>query len=118
MNFGEALAALKSGERIAREGWNGKGMWLVLVVPHGSLADSNAQASALVSLRITPSEKLVAAGITAMRDWLGAGPKGEDRVANSPRLMSFIGMKTADNGFVPWLASQTDLLAEDWVLAT
>lgn len=26
----------------------------------------------------------------------------------------WIGMKTADNGFVPWLASQTDLLAEDW----
>jgi hypothetical protein len=23
-------------------------------------------------------------------------------------------MKTADDGFVPWLASQTDLLAEDW----
>lgn len=23
-------------------------------------------------------------------------------------------MKTADNKYVPWLASQTDLLAEDW----
>lgn len=28
-----------------------------------------------------------------------------------------IGMKTADNGFVPWLASQTDILADDWVIA-
>lgn len=27
---------------------------------------------------------------------------------------SFIGMKTADNKFVPWLASQTDLLSSDW----
>jgi hypothetical protein len=25
-------------------------------------------------------------------------------------------MKTADDGFVPWLASQTDLLADDWVI--
>jgi len=26
----------------------------------------------------------------------------------------FVGMKTADDKFVPWLASQTDVLAEDW----
>lgn len=30
------------------------------------------------------------------------------------KSLPWIGMKTADNGFVPWLASQTDLLAEDW----
>lgn len=28
--------------------------------------------------------------------------------------MPFICMKTADNKLVPWLASQTDMLAEDW----
>lgn len=28
-----------------------------------------------------------------------------------------IDMRTADGTIVPWLASQTDLLAEDWVLA-
>lgn len=26
----------------------------------------------------------------------------------------YIGMKTADNKYVPWLASQTDILADDW----
>lgn len=31
-------------------------------------------------------------------------------------LLPFIGMKTADDKFVPWLASQTDILAEDWML--
>lgn len=30
------------------------------------------------------------------------------------RLLPWIGMKTADGAFVPWLASQTDILAEDW----
>ena len=30
-------------------------------------------------------------------------------------LMSYIGMKTAENGFVPWLASQTDLYNADWI---
>lgn len=33
MNFGEAIEALKKGERVARKGWNGKGMWLVLILP-------------------------------------------------------------------------------------
>ncbi|WP_333498542.1 DUF2829 domain-containing protein [Kluyvera sp. CHPC 1.2972] len=32
------------------------------------------------------------------------------------RLLPWIGMRTADGGFVPWLASQTDMLAEDWVV--
>ena len=30
--------------------------------------------------------------------------------------LPWIGMKTADNSFVPWLASQTDVLAEDWMI--
>ena len=31
MNFGEALEALKTGEKVTRHGWNRSGMWLVLV---------------------------------------------------------------------------------------
>lgn len=37
---------------------------------------------------------------------------GPDSVGPLP----WIGMKTADNKFVPWLASQTDMLAEDWMI--
>ena len=33
MNFGQAIEALKQGQRVARSGWNGKGMWLELQVP-------------------------------------------------------------------------------------
>ena len=52
-------------------------------------------------LLYVPSEKW---GII---DKIGLGiPKGN--------LLSWIGIKTADNKFVPWLASQTDMLAEDW----
>lgn len=32
------------------------------------------------------------------------------------KLLPWIGMKTADNSFVPWLASQSDLLSDDWFL--
>lgn len=31
------------------------------------------------------------------------------------QLLPWIGMKTADGSFVPWLASQSDMLAEDWI---
>lgn len=34
--------------------------------------------------------------------------------ANSKMTLPYIYMKTADGGLVPWLCSQTDLLAEDW----
>ena len=80
MNFGDALAALKAGQRIARAGWNGTGMWLRLVT-----AD----------------------------DW---GTSAVD-LPPGTRLLPWIGMKTADGGFVPWLASQTDVLADDWSVA-
>jgi hypothetical protein len=75
MDFGSALEALKRGDKVAREGWNGKGMWLSLVTRSGELYRYN-------------NEEFEA--------------------------LPWIGMKTADNKFVPWLASQTDILAEDW----
>lgn len=33
LNFGQALEAIKAGQRIARTGWNGKGMFVYLVPP-------------------------------------------------------------------------------------
>jgi hypothetical protein len=32
----------------------------------------------------------------------------------SKMSLPYIFMKTADNNLVPWLASQTDILADDW----
>lgn len=33
---------------------------------------------------------------------------------NSKMTLPYIFMRTADDNLVPWLASQTDILAEDW----
>lgn len=85
LNFGGALAALKMGGRVARSGWNGKGMWLVLV---------SGKANAGVNWELNTNI--------------------EARFDSPVMLAPWIGMKTADGCFVPWLASQTDLLAEDW----
>lgn len=84
MNFGQAIEALKGGLRVARAGWNGKGMWLRLVQPYTD--------------RFFKTTEL---------------PLPADSI-DPGTLLPWIGMKTADNGFVPWLASQTDMLAEDW----
>lgn len=37
--------------------------------------------------------------------------------AHSKMTLPYIFMKTADGYRVPWLASQTDMLAEDWTMA-
>lgn len=81
--FEAALKKLKDGRRVARAGWNGRGMWLQLV------QDWETSDPAIVRVRV--DGKLT---------------------QNAP----FIAMKTADNMLVPWLCSQTDMLAEDWEL--
>lgn len=85
MNFSGALEVIKGGKKVARSGWNGKGMWLALVKGENWGIGANDP-----------------------RDYPGAPP-----ITNA----DFIGMKTADNKLVPWPASQTDLLAEDWMIA-
>ena len=82
LTFGLAVEVLKSGKRVARAGWNGKGMWLAVVEGY----DYNPK---------TDNGAVHALGCAKL---------------------PWIGMKTADNKFVPWLASQTDVLAEDWVI--
>ncbi|MNI63343.1 hypothetical protein D3C73_1187070 [compost metagenome] len=36
--------------------------------------------------------------------------------SGSHSVRPFIGMKTADDNFVPWVASQSDLIEEDWII--
>lgn len=85
MNFGEALEALKAGKKVARAGWNGKGMFLYHVPANRYQAITEA-----------------AKGI--------AGNDGKVEYG------AYIAMKTAQGNVVPWLASQTDMLAEDWLV--
>lgn len=83
MDFGEAIRALKAGRSVAREGWNGKGMFLFLV--HGSRFKVNRP------------------------PLLGIYPEGTEIDYHA-----HIDMRTAQGYVVPWLASQADMLAEDW----
>jgi len=88
LSFSEALRLIKRGYRVARAGWNGKGMFVCLV-----RADQY----------IIPTPPY--------NDFKGDGSYGSpERVSLHP----WIGMKTVKDFFVPWIASQTDILAEDW----
>jgi hypothetical protein len=86
MDFGQALTALKDGQRVTRDGWNGKGMWLVLV----------------------PGSTITVAADRPL------GQVAPELVGSALEYRPHVDMKTADGQIVPWVASQTDLLAEDW----
>ena len=82
--FGEALRNMKLGKKVARKGWNGKGMFIFLA--HSCDIDTLADLSCVADL------------------------EGE-------LVLPSIVMKTADNRFcVGWIASQTDMFAEDWII--
>lgn len=75
MNFSAALEHLKRGGKTARNGWNGKGLWLELERP-----DENSKMTLPYIFISYPDDAI-----------------------NTPGAR------------VPWLASQTDILADDWV---
>ena len=83
MSFSQAMEALRDGYNVSRQGWNGSGMFLLIIwswAPYGrKFAEQYAP------------------------DAFSPGP--------------FIAIRMADLRFVPWLASQTDMLAHDWQIA-
>ena len=94
LNFGQALESLKQGHRIARGGWNGKGMFVGL----------NKGSSECLS----PGRTETIEGVSETLFELG----NTGTVTRLPNL----NMRAATGSTVTgWLASQTDLLAEDWV---
>lgn len=85
LSFGHAIVALNEGKKVARAGWNGKGMFLFLV--QGSTFKVNRA------------------------PLLGIYPEGTEI-----NYLPHIDIKTADDKVVPWLASQTDMQANDWII--
>lgn len=92
LDFGAVIRELKGehSARCRRAGWNGKEMWITLS-PGGQV----------------PAEKF----------WAPHNKKFAEAQPNqTAEVLPYITMKTADNKIVPWLASQADMLAEDWEL--
>ena len=93
MNFGQAVEALNEGKMVSRSGWNGKGMFVYKTVGNTISKDFISKFASLPQ---------------SVKDFLLA--KGEDVVFHAN-----ITMYTAQGEMQPgWLASQADILAEDW----
>jgi hypothetical protein len=93
MKFGEALVALEEGKMVSRSGWNGKNMFIYKTVGN------------LVSKDFIPKFASLPASVKTFLE-----KRGTDVVFNAS-----LTMYTADGSMQPgWLASQTDMLADDW----
>jgi hypothetical protein len=103
MTFGQAIEALKEGKRVARAGWNGKGMWLWLNkgVFDGELMGFHDGTQP--GMNHTSTIDGVRLGLF------------EAHLRGSHTRLPNINMRAASGATVTgWLASQTDMLAEDW----
>ena len=87
-SFGQAIEQLKAGKKVSRAGWNGKGMWLILVP--GTQGVNFTEGSPYMKAGLTHGDIL-------------------------PHIDMYTTNAEGRRAMLPgWLASQTDMLAEDW----
>lgn len=90
MTFGMAIEAMKRGKKVARKGWNGKGMY-IWHMP-GSI-------------------------VTGCKDIVDPHLAEIDGKEGCIRFLGSIRMRTATGDVLTgWLASQTDMLSSDWTV--
>lgn len=93
-NFGEAIEALKQGKRVQREGWNGKGMFLWLK-PATVIQAEWCKDPLLKEIAEENGGSIEALGTICMYTINSSGRKAI---------------------LTGWLASQTDMLYNDWII--
>lgn len=85
LSFGHAIVAAKAGKWVSRIGWNGKGMFIYYVKANSYPVERNAGSA--ISGHFSDN-------MVPYRDYLA--------------------MLTAQGDVVPWVASQSDILSDDW----
>jgi hypothetical protein len=94
LTFSQALDLVKKGKAISREGWNGKKMFVYLNKGSHDFNQHETSPTIIEGINVELFEK--------------------GHLATISRLPN-LNMRTATGSTVTgWLASQTDLLAEDW----
>lgn len=107
LTFGAALQAAKAGKRIARQGWNGEGMF-VFVRPADELPID------MVIDRVKSLPQSVKDYY--LQDVLdNQGNRHPATPFDTVKFSAYLCLKAADGTIVNgWLASQADMLSEDW----
>lgn len=86
MSFGQAIEMMKLGYKVTRQGWNGKGMFIYI------------QKNTVITKDMAKNEVL-------------------KEIDGDITINSHIDMKTADGSIcIGWVASQTDMLSNDWAI--
>jgi hypothetical protein len=107
--FGIALEALKQGKRVAREGWNGKGMF-VFMRPADEL-NIEFVVDKVKSLPQSVKDFYLQDIINE------SGERLHVEENDTVKFTAYLCMKAFDGTIVNgWLASQTDMLSEDWIV--
>lgn len=97
MDFGDAIIALQNGKRVAREGWNGKGMFLVLAGGY-KVKKADLRPGGPISAEFLES-------------------RGLDEMEILPHIDMWTVNAHGRQAYLPgWLASQTDMLSKDWTI--
>lgn len=110
VTFGAALEALKKGKRVARNGWNGKGMFIFM-----RPADELNIAFVVDKVKSLP-ESVKRYFEQDVLDEFGQRIEVIEE-SDTVKFTAYLCMKAADGTIVNgWLASQTDMLSEDWVI--
>jgi len=104
MDFGKAIELVKQGKLVQRKGWNGKGMFIF------QRPEDELEVGFIIDkLKSLPQ---------SVKDFFKV--KDEKEAVSEQGLIKvkftgYLCMKAVDNSIVNgWLASQTDMLAEDW----
>ena len=93
-NFGQAIEALKQGKRVARQGWNGKGLFIFMQVPSE------------ISEEIVPKMQSLPQSV-------------KDEFARRGGSISYsnqMALVNPNNSINGWAPSSSDTLAEDWII--
>ena len=104
--YGQALEALKEGKRVARKGWNGKGMFIFQ-----RPADELEVGFIIDKVKSLPQ---------SVKDFFKEKDSKEapsEQGLSKVKFGAYLCMYAADGSIVNgWLASQTDMLSNDWVI--
>lgn len=101
MKFGEAVEALKAGKRIARTGWNGKGMFIFMQVP------------SVIHKDVVPKMQSLPQTVKNYFQKTFDNPNEQITTITYSNQMAIVQASNLING---WAPSSSDTLAEDWVV--
>ena len=93
-DFGKAIEALKQGKIVAREGWNGKGMFVFKQIP------------ANVGIQFVPNMQSLPQSVKNE-----FGKRGENLSYSNQMCIV-----KSDNTIDSWVPSSSDVFAEDWLI--